>query len=147
VLIIRQPNTYVTSSHKVGFVDTLALYDVYMTRVVNSLDRIFNGYWKSLASRMYAQPAKIHNLKLRTLVHTNPPQNMTQAKDIIDNALATAMHAMQTIVATTLRSTPGALAFEIGRPLRTLVNIMLMRIYNVPIGSNVSMTPLWDNKF
>jgi hypothetical protein len=48
---------------------------------------------------------------LRTLVHTNPPQNMTQARDIIDNALATAMHAMQTTFATTLGSTPGALAF------------------------------------
>jgi hypothetical protein len=48
---------------------------------------------------------------LRTLVHTNPPCNMTQARDIIDNALATAMHAMQTTVATTLVSSPGALAF------------------------------------
>jgi hypothetical protein len=48
---------------------------------------------------------------LRTLVHTNPPQNMTQARDIIDDALATAMQAMQTTVATTLGSTPGALAF------------------------------------
>ncbi len=48
---------------------------------------------------------------LRTLVHTNPPQNMTQDRDIIDNALATAMHVMQTNVATTLGSTPGALAF------------------------------------
>ncbi len=48
---------------------------------------------------------------LRTLVHTNPPQNMTQARDIIDDALATAMHAMQTTVATTLGSTLGALAF------------------------------------
>ncbi len=48
---------------------------------------------------------------LRTLVHTNPPRNMTQARDIIDDALATAMHAMQTIVATTLGSTPSALAF------------------------------------
>ncbi len=48
---------------------------------------------------------------LRTLVHTNPPQNMTQAGDIIDNALATAMHAMQTTIATTLGSTPCALAF------------------------------------
>ena len=47
---------------------------------------------------------------LRTLVHTNPPQNMTQARDIIDNALATAMHAMQTTIATTLGSTLGALA-------------------------------------
>ncbi len=48
---------------------------------------------------------------LRTLVHTNPPQNMAQARDIIDDALATAMHAMQTTIATTLGSTPGALAF------------------------------------
>ncbi len=47
---------------------------------------------------------------LRTLVHTNPPQNMTQARDIIDNELATAMHVMQTTVATTLGSTLGALA-------------------------------------
>jgi hypothetical protein len=36
---------------------------------------------------------------------------MTQARDIIDNALATAMHAMQTTIATTLGSTPSALAF------------------------------------
>ncbi len=48
---------------------------------------------------------------LRTLVHTNPSQNMTQARDIIDDALATAMHAMQTTVATTLGSTLCALAF------------------------------------
>ncbi len=48
---------------------------------------------------------------LRTLVHTNPPRNMTQARDIIDDALATAMHAMQTTIATTLGSTPGSLAF------------------------------------
>jgi hypothetical protein len=48
---------------------------------------------------------------LRTLVHTNPSQNMTQARDIIDDALATAMHAMRTTIATTLGSSPGALAF------------------------------------
>ncbi len=36
---------------------------------------------------------------------------MTQARDIIDDALATAVHAMQTTIATTLGSTPGALAF------------------------------------
>jgi hypothetical protein len=33
------------------------------------------------------------NNVLRTLVHTNPPHNMTQARDIIDDTLATAMHA------------------------------------------------------
>ncbi len=52
------------SSHSFGRLYTLALYDVYMTREVISLDRIFNGYWKSLATRMYAQPAKIRNLML-----------------------------------------------------------------------------------
>ncbi len=51
-----------TSSFKVGFVDTLVLYNAYMIREVNSSDRTFNGYWKSLASRMYAQPEKISNL-------------------------------------------------------------------------------------
>jgi hypothetical protein len=73
---------------------------------------------------MYAQPARnpqsnaicerMHQTitkVLRTLVHTNPPRNMTQARDIIDDALATVMHAMQTTVATTLGSTSGALAF------------------------------------
>ncbi len=48
---------------------------------------------------------------LRTLVHTNPSPNMTQARDIINDALATAIHAMQTTIATTLGNTPGALAF------------------------------------
>jgi hypothetical protein len=48
---------------------------------------------------------------LRTLVHTNPPQNLTHARDIIDNALATALHAMRTTIATTLGSMTGALAF------------------------------------
>ena len=37
---------------------------------------------------------------------------MTQAKDIIDQALATAMHAMRTTITTTLGSTPGSLAFS-----------------------------------
>ncbi len=59
---------------------------------------------------MHANLKTIHNV-LRTLVHTNPPRNMTQARDIIDEALATAMHAMQTTVATTIGSTPGSLAF------------------------------------
>jgi hypothetical protein len=92
----------------------------------------------------------------RTLVHTNPPQNMTQVRDIIDDALATAMHAMQTTVATTLGSMPGALAFARDMFLNVLLitdwqaiahtcEHMLMRIYDLLIGSNVSMTTLRDN--
>ena len=49
---------------------------------------------------------------LRTILHGNPPANLTRARDIVDQALATAMHAMRTTVATTLGSTPGALVFS-----------------------------------
>ncbi len=52
----------------------------------------------------------IYNV-VQTLVHTNLPQNMASARDIVDDALATAMHAMQTTVANTLGSAPGSLAF------------------------------------
>ena len=36
---------------------------------------------------------------------------MASVRDIVDDALVTAMHAMQTTVATTLRSAPGSRAF------------------------------------
>lgn len=49
---------------------------------------------------------------LRTLLYSNPPKNMTQAKDIMDAALSTAMHAMRCTIATTIGSTPGSLAFS-----------------------------------
>ena len=49
---------------------------------------------------------------LQTLVHMYPPHNMTNAKHIVDDALATVMHAMQTTVAATLCSCPGSMAFS-----------------------------------
>ena len=67
-----------------------------------------NPQSNSVCERMHQTVGNI----LRTHLHSNPPQNMTQARDIIDEALATAMHAMRTTVATTLGSTPGALAFS-----------------------------------
>ncbi len=66
-----------------------------------------NAQSNAICERMHQTVTNV----LRTLVHTNPPQNMTQARDTIDDALATAMHAMQTTIATTLGSMPGALAF------------------------------------
>ncbi len=68
------------------------------------------------------------------------------------------MHAMQTTIATTVGSTPDSLAFAwdmfLKVPLITdwqALHIQSvscqMRIYDVPIGSNVRMTKLWDNKF
>jgi hypothetical protein len=62
-----------------------------------------------LRTLLHANLKTIHNVP-RTLVHTGPPHNITQDRDII-NELATAMHAMQTTVATTVGSSPGSLAF------------------------------------
>eukprot|EP00804_Cyclotella_cryptica_P009095 CCRYP_003175-RB/>CCRYP_003175-RB protein AED:0.38 eAED:0.38 QI:0/0/0/1/0/0/2/0/302 len=66
-----------------------------------------NPQSNAICERMHQTVSNV----LRTLVHTNPPQNMASARDIVDDALATAMHAMQTTVATTLGSAPGSLAF------------------------------------
>ncbi len=63
-----------------------------------------------LRTLVHANLKTIHNV-LRALVHTIPPHNTTQAGDIIDEALATVMHAMQTTVATTVGSTSDSLAF------------------------------------
>ena len=49
---------------------------------------------------------------LRTLVHQNPPRGMRQAKDLVDEALAIAQHALRCAVHTTLGSSPGALVFN-----------------------------------
>jgi hypothetical protein len=81
------------------------LLEIFSIKDVCSTSKNPQSY--AICERMHQTVTNV----LRTLVHTNPPQNMTQARDIIDNALATAMHAMQTTVATTLGSMPGALAF------------------------------------
>ena len=48
---------------------------------------------------------------LRTLLYANPPHNLQEANDLVDSALATAIHALQTNVSSALGTSPGALAF------------------------------------
>ena len=49
---------------------------------------------------------------LRTLLHGNPPENVSKANEMVDEALSIAQHAMRTSVHTTLGSSPGALVFS-----------------------------------
>ena len=49
---------------------------------------------------------------LRTLLHCEPPQNITTAKEFVDEALSIATHAMRAGVHTTLGSSPGCLVFN-----------------------------------
>ena len=48
---------------------------------------------------------------LRTLLYTNPPQNLVQANELIDSALVTASHAMRANIHLELGSSSCALAF------------------------------------
>ncbi len=49
---------------------------------------------------------------LQTLLHVEPPQDVTKAKGFIDESLSIATHAIQTGIHTTLRSSPGNLVFN-----------------------------------
>jgi len=67
-----------------------------------------NPQSNSICERMHQTVGNV----LRTLLYGNPPKTMTKAREILDSALSTAMHAMRTTIATTLKSTPGSLAFS-----------------------------------
>jgi hypothetical protein len=49
---------------------------------------------------------------LRTLLHGEPPQNIADAKEFVDEALSIAMHAMRAGTHSTLGSSPGSLVFN-----------------------------------
>jgi hypothetical protein len=49
---------------------------------------------------------------LRTLLHGEPQQNITTEKEIVDEVLSIAMHAMTAGIHTTLGSSPGSLVFN-----------------------------------
>ena len=49
---------------------------------------------------------------LRTQLYSNPLTTVEGAQELVDEALATAMHAMRTNVATALGSSPGSLVYN-----------------------------------
>ena len=53
-----------------------------------------------------------HSTYLHTVVFTNPPTNAEEANQLIDNTLATAMHATRCSVNATLQNSPGAIVFN-----------------------------------
>jgi hypothetical protein len=65
-----------------------------------------NPQSNSICERMHQTVGNV----LRVLLYSNPAQNMTQVRDIVDQALATAIHGMQVTTASTLGSTPGVLS-------------------------------------
>jgi hypothetical protein len=49
---------------------------------------------------------------LQSLLHGEPSQGITRAKDFIDEALSIATHSMRTSIHATLGSSPGSLVFN-----------------------------------
>ena len=82
------------------------LLNMFSVKDVSSTSK--NPQSNGICERMHQTVANI----LRILQHKNPPANMTQARDIIDQALMHIMHATRTTVMTTPGSTPGSLAFS-----------------------------------
>ena len=67
-----------------------------------------NPQANSICERMHQSVGNI----LRTLLHGDPPENVSKANEMVDEALSIAQHAMRTSVHTTLGSSPGALVFS-----------------------------------
>ena len=78
----------------------------YNVKDVPTISR--NPTTNSVCKRMHQTVGNI----LRAMLHGNPPQNVTKANELIDEALSTAQHTMWTTVHTKLGSSPGALVFS-----------------------------------
>ena len=79
---------------------------MFRVKDVSSMKK--NPQYNSICDRMHQIVRNI----LRTELNSNLPQNMNQARDIIDSDLATTMHATRTNIDITLGITPGALDFS-----------------------------------
>ena len=66
---------------------------------------------------------------LRTLLLSNPPQNLNQADELIESSLATAMYASRATIHSTLNLAPGAIAFhrDMVLPIPLQADFALMR--------------------
>jgi len=108
--------------HNVGYHVIRGHKYVYMILGQNSQDQNFRYYERtatSCTSAKYLQSnavcERMHQTVgnvLRTLLHGRPPQNITSAKEFVDEALSIASHAMRAEVHVTLGSSPGSLVFN-----------------------------------
>ena len=68
---------------------------------------------------------------LRTLIHSEPPRTLGDAKTMIDSALATTSHALRTNVSQVTGYSPGALAFHrdmlLDRCTPLVINLLQVR--------------------
>ena len=81
------------------------LLDILAIRSVPTTSR--NPQANAICERMHQTAGNI----LRTLVHTDPPRTVAQAKLLVDEALAQAQLALRAVISTPLQASPGSLVF------------------------------------
>jgi hypothetical protein len=84
------------------------LHMLQLNGIENAPMTIRNPQANAICERMHQTVGNI----LRTLLHAHPPNNIVQAQDIMDTALATAPHATRAAIHCTLHISPGALVFH-----------------------------------
>ena len=67
-----------------------------------------NPQGNSICEQMHQTMAS----QLRSLIHGNPPQNLHQANEIIDTALAATIFALRTAAHNTLHTAPGSIVYN-----------------------------------
>ena len=67
-----------------------------------------NPQSNAICERMHQTVATI----LKTSIEASPPQNDDDVNNLVEDALAAAMHGLRATVSTTLKATPGGLAFS-----------------------------------
>ena len=68
----------------------------------------YNPTANAICERMHQTVGNI----LRTVVHSTKPRNTKHARDMVDDALSTAAHAMRSSINTALKASPGALVYS-----------------------------------
>ena len=100
------------------FITLLARYGIK-----NVCTAVRNPQSNAICERMHQTIGDI----LRVVLHTNPPRNMDDANQVMDNALATCMHATRCAVSAPIKTTPGAMVY--GRDM----------IMDVPLIANLAV--------
>jgi hypothetical protein len=105
------------SMNNVGYYVTHGCKDVYMIEFQTLLQECHvrdvctstkNPQSNAICKRMHQTVGNV----LRTLLHGEPPQNIADAKEFIDEALSIVMHAMRAGIHSTMGSSLGNLVFN-----------------------------------
>jgi hypothetical protein len=102
-----------------GCFDILIQLESSMTRAMNFREWTFKFCCNNMASKMFQHQFKTHRQmlcvvvgnNLQTLLHSNPPANLNDARTMVEYCLATASYLLHCAASRALGVSPGAVVF------------------------------------